>query len=107
MCVNGGCIPDQGATFTCANDGDQGSLANTCADGYICLHHDCYEACVADDGGDSCASATSVSGTSCTNVTIETGTYAVCAASGTLGSGCDPAQGTSCASGVCVNGTCE
>jgi hypothetical protein len=40
-------------------------------------------------------------------VAIETGVYAVCAAPDTLGSQCDPAQGKSCASGVCINGTCE
>lgn len=106
VCVNGGCIPDQGATFACINDGDQGQLANACGEGFICLHHDCYAACSLD-GGTGCGSATNISTQTCKDVTIETGTYAVCAAPGTLGSDCDPAQGTTCpAGGVCVNGTC-
>jgi hypothetical protein len=46
-------------------------------------------------------------GTTCKDVTIETGVYAVCAAAGTLGSDCDPAQGKACASGVCINGSCQ
>ena len=100
VCVNGGCIPDQAATFACVNDGDQGQLANACADGFICLHHDCYAAC-SFVGGAGCDNLT------CTDVTIETGTYAVCAEPGTLGSGCDPAQGKYCESGVCINGSCH
>jgi hypothetical protein len=104
VCVNGGCIPNQAATFACANDGDQGQLANSCNEGYTCLHHDCYAAC-SDDGGDSCGLAFSTS--TCKDVTIETGTYAVCAPPGTLGSDCDPAQGKYCSgSSVCINGSC-
>lgn len=102
VCVNGGCIPDQAATFACANDGDQGQLANSCADGFTCLHHDCYPACSVDSGA--CATP---SAATCKNVAIETGTYAVCAAPGTLGSECDPAQGKYCSgSSVCINGSC-
>ncbi len=105
VCVNGGCIPDQAATFTCANDGDQGQLANSCADGFTCLHHDCYPTCSLDGGA--AWQRDSISTLACTNVSIETGTYAVCAASGTLGSDCDPAQGKACATGVCINGSCQ
>jgi hypothetical protein len=101
VCVNGGCLPDQAATFACRNDGDQGLLSNDCATGFTCLHHDCYAACDVDASAGVCGSA------SCKDVTIETGTYGVCAAPATLGSDCDPAQGKACASGVCVNGTCE
>jgi hypothetical protein len=105
VCVNGGCIPDQAASFACANDGDEGQLANACAVGYTCLHHDCYVACNAD-AGDSCVPVTGNPAT-CKNVTIETGTYGVCAAAGTLGSDCDPAQGKYCSgSTVCINGSC-
>jgi hypothetical protein len=104
VCVNGGCIPDQGATFACANDGDQGQLSNTCPSSAICLHHDCYPACALDAAP---AAAGCTGGTTCTDVTIETGVYAVCAAAGTLGSQCDPAQGKACATGVCINGSCE
>ncbi|HEY3818607.1 MAG TPA: hypothetical protein VGL81_15640 [Polyangiaceae bacterium] len=102
VCVNGGCIPDQAATFTCVNDGDQGGLSNTCPSTAICLHHDCYPACPLDAASPGCAS-----GMSCKDVAIETGIYAVCAAGGTLGSDCDPAQGKACASGVCINGSCQ
>ena len=105
VCVNGGCIPDQGATFACANDGDQGQLSNTCPSSDICLHHDCYPACPLD--ASSTAPNFCPAGTSCKDVTIETGIYAVCAAAGTLGSDCDPAQGKACASGVCINGSCQ
>ncbi|HEY1691183.1 MAG TPA: hypothetical protein VGG39_03425 [Polyangiaceae bacterium] len=105
VCVNGGCIPDQGATFTCANDGDEGQLANTCPDQYTCLHHDCYPSCEVDSGD--CVSATAPTGATCKNVTIETGTYAVCAPTGMLGSDCDPSQGKACSTGVCINGTCN
>jgi hypothetical protein len=102
VCVNGGCIPEQGATFACANDGDQGQLSNTCPSTAICLHHDCYPACALDAAAPGCTG-----GTTCKDVTIETGIYAVCAASGTLGSDCDPAQGNACAAGVCINGSCQ
>jgi hypothetical protein len=101
VCVNGGCIPNQAASFACLNDGDQGLLSNTCASGYTCLHHDCYLACDVDASASACGSQT------CKDVTIETGTYGVCAAVGTLGSQCDPAQGKYCATGVCINGSCE
>jgi len=106
VCVNGGCIPDQAATFACANDGDEGQLANTCAAEFICLHHDCYASCVLD-GGTGCDSMSAGSNSVCKDVTTETGTYAVCAAAGTLGSDCDPAQGRYCATGVCINGSCD
>ncbi|MGD0528460.1 MAG: hypothetical protein ABSE49_25210 [Polyangiaceae bacterium] len=102
VCVNGGCIPDQGAKFACENDGDEGQLSNNCPATSICLHHDCYPACDLDAVAPGCTS-----GFSCIDVTIETGIYAVCAAPGTLGSQCDPAQGKACATGVCINGTCE
>jgi hypothetical protein len=101
VCINGGCIPDQAATFACRNDGDQGLLSNDCPTGFTCLHHDCYAACDVDASAGACGSV------SCKDVTIETGTYGVCAAAGTLGSDCDPAQGKACTSGVCVNGSCE
>ena len=108
VCVNGGCIPDQGATFACANDGDEGQLANTCATGYTCLHHDCYPSCDIEAGGGGCGGLSSAGGSVCKDVTIETGSYAVCAPSSSmLGSDCDPAQGKACATGVCIDGTCR
>jgi hypothetical protein len=101
VCVNGGCIPDQAATFACANDGDEGQLANTCASGFTCIHHDCYLGCD-PEAGTGCGT-----GTTCKNVVIETGTYGICATATTLGSDCDPAQGKSCATGVCIDGFCK
>jgi hypothetical protein len=104
VCVSGGCIPDQQAKFACANDGQSGQLATTCADGEICVHHDCYPAC-GSDGGATCP--VSSGGSTCKNVTIETGTYSVCGTTTTLGSDCDPSQGSYCSSGkVCVDGYC-
>jgi len=105
--VNGGCIPDQKATFACANDGQQGSLATNCASDSICIHHDCYTSCGGDGGASACALSSHPTGTVCKNVTIETGTYAVCGSTTTLGSACDPSQGTYCSGGkVCVDGYC-
>ena len=98
VCVNGGCLADQGASFACANDGQSGSLANTCSSTAICIHHDCLTTC-SPDGGTACTSG------SCNNVTIETGTYTVCTPSG-LGFACDPSQGTYCSGQVCVDGKC-
>jgi hypothetical protein len=106
VCVNGGCIPDQAAAFSCSNDGDEGQLANTCSSGSTCIHHDCYPSCDLE-AGSACGLGTSVGPTTCKDVTIETGTYAVCAPSGMLGSDCDPAQGKGCSSGVCIDGSCR
>jgi hypothetical protein len=105
VCVNGGCIPDQGASFACTNEGENGQLANTCATNSICLHHDCYAACDVDASTTAPQCST---GQTCKSVTIETGTYAVCGTSSTLGSDCDPAQGKYCSGGkVCVDGYCQ
>jgi hypothetical protein len=103
VCVNGGCLPDQApSAFACTNDGQDGPTANACGAGQVCLHHDCYNECGSDSGLPSCASSEQ-----CTSVTIETGTYAVCATPTTMGSDCDPAQGKACSGGrVCVDGHC-
>jgi hypothetical protein len=103
VCVNGGCIPDQSATFACTNDGQGGAIANRCSTSEICLHHSCYTACAVD-----AAPACSGSAPTCKSVTIETGTYEVCGSDGTLGSECDPAQNkypAGCT--VCVDGYCK
>jgi hypothetical protein len=107
VCVNGGCIPDEAASFACANDGDQGLLANKCPDHYTCIHHDCVAACDPDAGTAGCGSPTSVSSAVCKNVTIETGTYGVCGTATTFGSDCDPAQEHYCTTGVCLDGYCR
>jgi hypothetical protein len=100
VCVNGGCIPDQAASFACKNDGKSGLLANECDDASVCLHHDCYPQCDADGGG-------CTAGTECKEVTVTAGTYAVCAPSANLGSDCDLAVGAGCPSGTCVDGYCK
>jgi hypothetical protein len=107
VCVNGGCIPDEAAFFRCANDGDQGLLANKCPANYTCIHHDCVQACDPDAGAGGCGSPTSVSVEVCKNVTIETGTYGICGTATTFGSECDPAQGKYCTAGVCIDGYCR
>ena len=100
--VNGGCIPDERATFTCQNDGNLGTLANTCDPSSICLHGNCYAACDADGGG------CNAPGESCKSVTVAKGTYNVCATASTLGSECNAATGTYCASPkVCIDGYCR
>jgi hypothetical protein len=108
VCVNGGCIANQApTTFVCANDGQSGQSANSCGAGEICIHHDCVLGC-GGDSGVTCGSPTSMNGIACTSVQIETGTYSVCAAAGTMGSACDPAQGKYCGGGqVCVDGFCN
>ncbi len=104
VCVNKGCIPDQAVTsFACKNDGESDLLANLCGTQEVCLHHDCYAECTSEGGVGNCAASSEV----CKQVTIETGTYAVCAKPNTLGSDCDRSQGKSCLAGfVCVDGYC-
>ncbi len=109
LCVNGGCIPDQHATFTCTNNGNSGSLANSCTNDAICLHHDCYTACGpadAADAADGCQ-ADQV----CTVVQTPEGTsFHVCGTGSNLGSACDPAalNAPRCAEGqVCIDGYCR
>lgn len=102
VCVNGGCIPDQQARFTCQNDGNLGTLASTCDPASICLHGDCYPSCDVDGGA--CAAP----GQACKSVTIPKGTYDVCGTATNLGSDCNPAVGNYCASpAVCIDGYCR
>jgi hypothetical protein len=104
LCVNGGCIPDEKALFTCTNDGSEGPPANACAAGSICLHHDCYVDCAgASEGGVACAS-----NQTCKQVKIVKGTYSVCGGATNLGSDCDPQSGLACASAkTCVDDYCR
>jgi hypothetical protein len=99
-CVNGGCIPNERASFACKNDGQGGPLADTCSAGSICLHGDCYPACQIDAGG--CASAMV-----CKLVTVAQGAFAVCAGAAYLGSDCDPTTGRYCDAGPCIDGYCR
>jgi hypothetical protein len=103
VCVNGGCIPDEQAVFSCTNDGVEGPPANACAAGSLCLHHDCYVDCAGGDGGAGCGS-----NQVCKQVTIVKGTFSVCGTATDLGSDCDPQTGLSCASAkTCVDGYCK
>ncbi len=102
LCINGGCIPDQRATFACFNDGEQGTLANRCGAADICLHGDCYPACDVTSDANSCTG-----NTACKQVMVTKGTFAVCGTAANLGSACDVAAGRFCASGTeCVDGYC-
>jgi hypothetical protein len=101
ICVNGGCIPDQRATFTCINEGFSGASANQCNNDQVCLHGDCYASCSNDGGG-------CTTGQVCTEVTIMEGTFAVCGDGANLGSDCDPQVAKLCAPGaVCIDGHCK
>jgi hypothetical protein len=104
LCVNGGCVPNEGATFICKNEGFSGTSANQCDPGSVCLHGSCYPACDAPLDGGGCATGT------CTEVVSGLNTFAVCLASSPLplGGQCNPQTGLSCASaGVCIDGNCE
>ncbi len=103
LCVNGGCIPDQQARFTCQYDGSLGALASTCDPASLCVHGDCYPTCDVDGGG--CA----VAGDVCKSVTIQRVTYAVCAPPTNLGGDCNPAAGAYCDAPTdeCIDGACR
>lgn len=103
VCANGGCLPDEAARFACKNDGQIGPLATTCSPTEICVHHDCYAGCDPDAGAAACSDPAAI----CKQVTVAAGTYLVCAASSSLGSDCDPAAGSYCAAGVCIDGFCR
>jgi hypothetical protein len=111
-CIQGGCVPNQLATFTCENDGVQ----DACASGSICLHHLCYIACNPDAGaGDASADGEASTGCPSENdlneckLVSESGTgYYVCGSSTNLGDQCNPTTGLACAnpSSVCIDGFC-
>ncbi len=103
QCVNGGCLPGQGAFFSCKNDGQSGLLSNGCGTTSICLHHSCYTACVPDAGSAECGNATA----QCKDVSVASGTYSVCGTPSNLGSACDVAAGKRCDAGVCLDGYCR
>jgi hypothetical protein len=99
-CVNGGCMPVQQPVFTCTTEGQQAE----CANGSICLRHNCYISCAVD--ANACATADQFN--ICKSVTTSSGTYQVCGSSTTLGSDCDPTVGKNCPnSGVCIDGYCH
>jgi len=115
LCVNGGCLPDQAASFACTNDGYTGLAANACSSGSICLHHDCYVECEIDGGAPCAAPACGIDGGApcatpsvCKALTTQQGTFTVCGPASALGSQCDPAVGATCDAGAdCVDGYCR
>ncbi|HVY49263.1 MAG TPA: hypothetical protein VHB21_25405 [Minicystis sp.] len=98
--VENGCIPGQGATFTCTTDGQQ----DACASGSICVHHSCYIACGADPTV--CNGLPTFN--QCQAITSSSGAYNVCGSPDSLGSDCDPTQAQGCGGGkICVDGVCK
>jgi hypothetical protein len=101
--VAGGCIPDQKPQFICATEGQQGA----CAQGSLCLHHNCYIACSGStDAGVQCKNTDQFN--ICKGVVTASGTYNVCGSSNNLGSECDPTIGKNCGvSLICIDGFCR
>jgi hypothetical protein len=98
VCVNGGCIPEQQARFTCIS-----GVNGACDPGSICLRGDCYPTCDADGGG--CTAPDAV----CKAVTVEKVPFRACGTASNLGSECDPAAGNFCSatSSACIDGYCK
>jgi hypothetical protein len=96
-----GCIPNQAATFTCMQDGQQ----DACAAGSICLHHSCWISCDAPNES-LCANQPTLN--SCKPVTSTSGSHDVCGTGQNLGGQCDPTAGKTCSGGkVCIDGFCK
>jgi len=97
-----GCIPNQGAAFTCANDGTQ----DACASGSICLHHSCWISC---DAPNQTACANLVGINQCKPVEDGAATYDVCGSAGNLGSECGAgSMNLTCSGGkICIDGFCK
>ena len=97
-----GCLVDEAAIFECTNDGLEGSSANSCATGNLCLHHSCYTDC--GGSANNCTGNTPV----CKTVTIPKGMFSVCGTATDLGSDCDPQNAVACnALKTCVDGYCR
>jgi hypothetical protein len=98
-----GCIPNQGATFNCANDGVQ----DACNAGSICLHHDCWISC--DAPNQSVCSTQTILNT-CKPVANGAASYNVCGTAQNLGSQCGAGSvgNQSCTGGaICIDGYCK
>jgi len=99
--VDNGCLPDQGATFSCTEEGAQ----SDCANGLVCVHRTCFVPCEPPDE-EACDVIPGFE--LCKQVPAETGEYALCGAEDHLGGECDPTRGIDCdADLVCVDGTCR
>jgi hypothetical protein len=113
-CLQGGCVPNELAQFTCNTDGVQ----DACALGSICLHHRCYIACSPDAGAPDDAGSDAGSAGQCPvendlnqcKPVYESGNaYYVCGSSTNLGTQCNPTTGLACpsSSSVCIDGYCD
>ena len=102
VCVNGGCIPDQQARFTCQNDGNRGRSPTRATRAASASTATVTRLAMPT------AAACAVPGESCKSVTIAKGTYAVCGTATDLGSECNPAVGLYCVSPKeCIDGYCR
>ncbi len=104
----GGCVVDDRPIFFCDKDGTKEGTRDTCAEGSICLHHNCYIACSGPGDTTTCAKADKFP--VCKSVTTSSGDYDVCGSSTSLGSECDPTATPpkTCSSGkVCIDGFCK
>lgn len=102
VCVDGGCVPNAQAQFTCDKEGTQ----DACASGSVCLHHSCYIACDPDAGTGACKSADKFN--VCTSVPTSSGTYSVCGSGSNLGTQCGPTNANACTGGkICIDGNCR
>jgi hypothetical protein len=108
VCVDNGCIPDQTPRFVCANDGQEGAAASTCAGGSICLHHNCYITCTPGDASTTCKNADNFNVCKPVATPGDAGTAYVCGSSTNLGTQCDPTTGLACPNSfqVCIDGYC-
>jgi len=97
-----GCIPNQGATFTCQLDGQQ----DVCLEGSICLHHSCYISCDAPNGT-ACQAQPTLN--VCKPVEDGSATYNVCGTDQNLGNECGAGAPVAACSGgkVCIDGFCK
>jgi hypothetical protein len=104
----GGCVVDDRPVFFCDKDGTKEGTRDTCAEGSICLHHNCYIACTGPEDTTSCAVADKFP--LCKAVETSSGRYNVCGSATSLGSECDPTSTPpkTCSAGkVCIDGFCK
>jgi hypothetical protein len=106
-----GCIPNQGATFNCATDGQMGSGTGTpgvtCQAGSICLHHDCWISCDPTMMPNACTGQTILN--TCKPVVDNGMTYNVCGTPQNLGNQCGAGAGGMMCTGssICIDGFCK
>jgi hypothetical protein len=105
-----GCVPNQGATFTCTQEGQLGSGSGvpgvSCGQGSICLHNDCWISC---DAPNQTACTTQPTLNQCKPVTSSGKTYNVCGTAANLGTQCGAGANNMTCSGsfICIDGSCK